>query len=245
MHFHFFTTILLGAGLASAAYRTTYPSPLNSPDKRQDKDSGSQYTTIDLLLSDIKNITNQTLTLQKAVENINETDLLTAVPVNVASAAVQAAINQSLADAKNLPPQLAAADGISIIMPIQALANASNQTIDAFLMKKSFFVKNNLAPIVLTGLMTQNATSAQFNEEISTRNPKQLSAQSADLSRPIFESLQTALTAFQPNSTCDSIASCRKEAGLDSDESTSGAMKSVGNTAMAVMVAMTVAGFVC
>ncbi|GIZ38010.1 hypothetical protein CKM354_000143700 [Cercospora kikuchii] len=178
--------------------------------------AAQEYTSIDTIIDNVKNITNQTNHLTELAEALKPTDtLLAALPLNEVSNGVQAAINVSIANAKGLPDPLPPADGIRLIPYIQQLSNASVDAIAAFINQRSFFLPNGAGEIVLTSLALQNATSYDFNAEIARRNPANLQGPSAELSQPIFNALAAGVTAFEENGTkCADVASCYAAAGV-------------------------------
>lgn len=199
--------------------------------------AAAQETNIDTIISNVQNITTQTVALTKVANNL--TSLTDAITLNGVSNGVQEAINISIANAKNLPPSLNPADGIKLIPDIQALSNASVAAIDALIENQKFFVNNNIAALVLPSLVLQNQTSYEFNAEISARNAPAVQPGSALLAKPIFDALAAGVTAFTDNGTlCDSVSSCYAKAGV-SNSTTSGGMKlatSYGVVAVAALV---------
>ncbi|KAI5364600.1 Putative Cell wall mannoprotein [Septoria linicola] len=175
-----------------------------------------QYSTIDTIISNVQNITNQTVSLTAIANNL--TSLTDAITLNGVSAGVQEAINVSIANAKMLPDPLDPADGIKLIPYIQKLSNASVDAIGSLITHQSFFVNNNIAALVLPSLVLQNATSYDFNSEIAKRNPANLQEGSALLAKPIFDALAAGVTAFTDNGTlCNDIPSCYRVAGVTGD----------------------------
>ncbi|KAF2211097.1 hypothetical protein CERZMDRAFT_98828 [Cercospora zeae-maydis SCOH1-5] len=178
--------------------------------------AAQQYTSIDTIIDNVRNITNQTEHLVELADALQPTDtLIAALPLSEASNGVQAAINLSIANAKGLADPLPPADGIRLIPYIQRLSNASVDAIAAFINKRNFFLPNGAGQIVLDSLALQNATSYEFNAEIARRNPANLQGPSAELAQPIFNSLAAGVTAFEDNGTkCADVASCYAAAGV-------------------------------
>ncbi|KXS96435.1 hypothetical protein AC578_3228 [Pseudocercospora eumusae] len=153
--------------------------------------------TIDTIIADIKNITNQTLQLNQALQNLSEP--IQALAVNTAGTAVQAAINQSIADAMALPEVPATA--IGIIAPIQALGNASNITIASLIFQKPFFVQYGFQNLTLQSMQLQNLTSTQFNAILLEKTSPLVRDNSKALGAPALRALAIGIAAYSNNGT--------------------------------------------
>lgn len=184
--------------------------------------------TIDTIIANVQNITNGSLAVQTAANNL--TTLADAIPLNEASTHVQAALNLSISNAQQLPETLNPADGIKLIPYIQELGNASVAAITTLITKQTFFVENNIAALVLPSLVLQNQSSYQFNEELTKRNSPTVREGSAMLAKPITDALAAGIKAFSDNGTlCDSVPSCYEAAGVgNSTGETSGAVGKMG-----------------
>lgn len=202
--------------------------------------SAQEYSTIQDVITGIKNVTEATTATGEAVRNLET--LTDAIALNGASTASQQAINITVASAQRLPPgQLPPQDSFSLIGPIQALSEASNATLTAFIEKKPFFVENNITSIVYQGLSQQNYTSGQLSAAIAERGDPNLAEQSARLSGPIQNALRAALAAYAPDSTCEDVASCRAAAGVDDSMTTSAGVRSISGVSLAAIVIAAVA----
>ncbi|KXT16718.1 hypothetical protein AC579_5243 [Pseudocercospora musae] len=153
--------------------------------------------TIDTIIADIRNITNQTLQLNQALQNLSEP--IQALAVNTAGQAVQGAINQSIADAMALPEVPATA--IGIIAPIQALGNASNLTIASLIFQKPFFVEYGFQNLTLQSMQLQNLTSTQFNAILLEKTSPLVRENSKALGAPALMALAIGIAAYSNNGT--------------------------------------------
>lgn len=199
--------------------------------------AAQQPITIDTIIANVQNITNGSLAVQTAANNL--TTLADAIPLNEASTHVQAALNLSISNAQQLPETLNPADGIKLIPYIQELGNASVGAITTLITKQAFFINNNIAALVLPSLVLQNQTSYQFNEELTKRNSPTVREGSAMLAQPITDALAAGIKAFSDNGTlCDSVPSCYEAAGVgNSSGETSGAVGGGGVGYGSVIVA--------
>lgn len=202
--------------------------------------AAQQQTTVDTIISNIQNITNESLAVQTAANNL--TTLADVIPLNEASTGVQAALNLSIANAKNLPKTLDSADGIKLIPYIQQLGNASVGAITALISHQAFFINYTITALVLPLLELQNQTSYEFNDELTKRNSPTVREGSEMLAKPITDALAAGIKAFTDNGTlCNSVASCYEVAGVGNSTEESSAAGKMGGGVGSVIVAGLVA----